>query len=74
MVSFILGASLACVFDAFETRPIATLKGKVVEKGRARAFVSSDESRIPLFGVVDVWVRLIGRVTITLHKIDYSAL
>lgn len=57
------------VYDAFETRPKATLEGKIVKKGKALGYVSCDESRIPLFGVVDVWVRLIGRVTLTLGEI-----
>jgi hypothetical protein len=58
------------VYDAFESQPYAVLEGKPVKKGRAWGYVSCDESRIPLFGVVDVWVRLIGRVAITLHTIQ----
>lgn len=58
------------VFDAFETKPTATLNGEPVKKGTALAYVSCDKKRIPLFGVVDVWVRLIGRVAITLAGTD----
>jgi len=56
-------------YDAFKTSPYATLKGKPVKKGKAIAYVACDVSRMPLFGVVDVWVRLIGRVTLTLAEI-----
>jgi len=57
------------VYDAFLTRPQATLNGEEVKKGKAIGYVSCDSSRIPLFGVVDVWVRLIGRITLTLGEI-----
>jgi len=59
------------VFDAFWSRPVAKLNGKVEKKGKAQGYFSADESRIPLLGVVDVWVRLIGRVAVTLGKIEY---
>ena len=55
---------------AFKISPYATLEGEPVKKGRASGYVACDESRMPLFGVVDVWVRLIGRVTITLAEIQ----
>ena len=56
-------------FDAFQANPVAKLKGEIVKKGRAWGYVSCDESRVPLFGVVDVWVRLIGRVALTLTEL-----
>jgi len=58
------------VYDAFQTSPTATLEGKPVEKGRATGYVSCSQDRTPLFGVVDVWVRLIGRVTLTLAELN----
>jgi len=58
------------VYDAFQTSPTATLEGKPVKKGRAIGYVSCGADRTPLFGVVDVWVRLIGRVTLTLAELN----
>ena len=57
-------------FDVFAINPIAKFEGKLEKKGRAWGYITCDEARMPVFGTVDVWVNLIGRVALTLQSIE----
>ncbi|MBF0216547.1 MAG: DUF3108 domain-containing protein [Candidatus Omnitrophica bacterium] len=55
-------------FPAFKIRPEAMAEGQTYDKGKGYLYFSADKDRYPLYGVVQI---PFGKVTATLHSIDY---
>jgi hypothetical protein len=54
-------------FPAYRIRPYAELNGKKYEKGRGWIYVSADNNRYPLYGVIRI---PFGKVTATLKSVE----